>query len=129
MKPSHWITGGNISMSFKFFLTSRFDQAVRRLKKRFPKINSDLEKAFSSIEENPEIGLVIPDDFMIRKLRVSSIDMKRGKSGGFRLLYKLIAKEDNEVRAVLLHIYAKSDQADVSSTFLETLESEIPAED
>ena len=116
-------------MRFRFFLTPRFDRTVRKLKRRFPRINHDLTRAFTEIEEDPEAGVIIPDDFAIRKLRIASVDMQRGKSGGFRLLYKLIPKEDEELRAVLLFIYAKADQPDVPSSFLETLSDELPDDD
>lgn len=76
-------------MTFRFYRTQRFERSVKKLKKHYPKITSDLVPAFQVIESNPQIGMIIPDDFAIRKLRVASSDMKRGKSGGFRLLYKL----------------------------------------
>jgi mRNA-degrading endonuclease RelE of RelBE toxin-antitoxin system len=81
-----------------------------------------------AIEANPTIGDVIPDDYSIRKLRVASSDMQKGKSGGFRLLYKLISSDENEFRVVLLYIYAKTDQSDVPSAFLETLNDDMPNE-
>ena len=116
-------------MTSEFYLTPRFDRSVRKLKKRHPKINTDLVSAFTELEENPEAGIVIPNDFMIRKLRVASTDMLRGKSGGFRLLYKLIAKNSEDLRIVLLFIFSKTDQADIPSAFLETLDEDVPAEE
>lgn len=77
-------------MSFKFRITKRFERSIKKLKKRYPKIAKDVAKAFEEIETNPEIGVVIPDDFNIRKLRVASTDMKRGKSGGYRLLIQIV---------------------------------------
>lgn len=115
-------------MTSEFHLTPRFDRTLRKLKKRYPKINTDLVSAFTRLEENPEAGVVIPDDFMIRKLRVASIDMQRGKSGGFRLLYKLLMKDTDDLQIVLLFIFAKTDQADVPLTFLETLDEDMPEE-
>ena len=115
--------GGHISMSFKFQVTSRFERSIKRLKKRFPKITKDIAKAFEEIEANPEIGVIIPDDFNIRKLRLASTDMKRGKSGGYRLLYKLLDDEEN-ISATILFIYAKTDQSDIASTFLGLLDED-----
>ena len=96
-----------------------------RLKKRYPKVTSDLIKAFEDIEANPLVGVVIPEDYSIRKLRVASRDMQRGKSGGFRLLYKLRSHENEFTIAVLLYLYAKVDQSDVSVEFLATLDDDI----
>jgi mRNA-degrading endonuclease RelE of RelBE toxin-antitoxin system len=114
-------------MSFKFRVTHRFERGVKKLKRRYPKITKDLAKAFEQIEDKPEIGVVIPNDYSIRKIRVASTDMKRGKSGGFRLLYKLLfdENEDNTLSATILFIYAKTDQSDVSDTFLELLDEDM----
>jgi len=51
--------------------------------------------------------------------------MQKGKSGGFRLLYKLASEDKDDLSATLLYIYAKSGQSDVSSSFLETLNDDI----
>lgn len=114
-------------MNFRFSVTPRFERSLKKLTKRFPHLKTDLKKAFAEIETEPTTGNVIPDDFNIRKLRVSSTDMQRGKSGGFRLLYKLVTSEDT-LTATLLFIYAKSDQEDVSSSLLKTLSDEMDDE-
>lgn len=43
--------------------------------------------------------------------------MKRGKRGGFRLLYKLSSDAGEIVSATLLFLYAKTDQNDVMTSF------------
>ena len=118
------MTGASISMKFRD--TRRFERSLRRLKKRYPHITTDLKPVFVSIESNPTLGTVIPNDFSIRKLRVPSNDMQRGKSGGFRLLYKLISGKESEINVVLLFIYAKTNQSDVSTALLEQLNDDIP---
>jgi mRNA-degrading endonuclease RelE of RelBE toxin-antitoxin system len=115
-------------MKFRFSKTPRFDRSLRKLKKRYPHIGKDLVSAFAEIEKIPTSGVIIPKDYSIRKLRVKSNDMKRGKSGGFRLLYKLLSQND-DIIAVLLFIYAKTDQSDVPVLFLGTLEDEVPEEE
>lgn len=47
--------------------------------------------------------------------------MQRGKSGGFRLLYKLENSTGEDYLAYLLFVYAKADQADVSLKALQDL--------
>jgi mRNA-degrading endonuclease RelE of RelBE toxin-antitoxin system len=79
-----WTIGVVICVTCKFVFLSRFDRAVKQLKKQYRQITADLEVALESIEQNPEIGAVIPRDYAVRKLRVTSRDMQRGKSGGFR---------------------------------------------
>jgi mRNA-degrading endonuclease RelE of RelBE toxin-antitoxin system len=112
-------------MSFEFRFLERFNRSVKKLKKRFPQLAKDLEKEFERLEANPQMGVVIPDDYGIRKLRVASSDMQRGKSGGFRVLYKLSSEDaqDNLI-ATMLFVYTKVDQEDVSTELLELLNEE-----
>jgi mRNA-degrading endonuclease RelE of RelBE toxin-antitoxin system len=98
----------------KFVFLPQFEHAVKVLKKQYRKISADLETALGMIEQDPEIGSVIPRDYAVRKVRVASRDMQRGKSGGFRLLYKLEAADEGDFIAYLLFVYAKADQADIS---------------
>ncbi len=113
-------------MTSKFVFMPRFERSVKQLKKRYRRIADDLTQALESIEENPSIGNVIPDDYLVRKLRVASRDMQRGKSGGFRLLYKLSTEDTEDVIVYLLFVYAKTDQADVTLTQLKSLVDEVP---
>jgi mRNA-degrading endonuclease RelE of RelBE toxin-antitoxin system len=103
----------------------RFERRVKQLKKRYRRIADDLTQALESIEENPSIGPVIPDDYLVQKLRVASRDMQRGKSGGFRLLYKLSSEEGDDITVYLLFIYAKSDQPDVTTAQLKSFIDDI----
>ena len=114
-------TGGVICVTCKFVFLARFDRAVKQLKKQYRQIAADLETALESIEVNPEVGTVIPRDYSVRKLRVASRDMRRGKSGGFRLLYKLESAANEDFIAYILFVYTKIDQADVSLKELEDL--------
>jgi mRNA-degrading endonuclease RelE of RelBE toxin-antitoxin system len=117
-------------MTFKFAITPRFDRTLRRLKKRYPRIAGDLANALADIESNPTLGTVIPKDYQIRKARVASSDMKKGKRGGFRILYKLSSEEEtDDLIATLLFIYSKTDQSDVTSAFLEALSEDVPEDE
>ena len=113
----------------KFSRTARFDRSLHQLKKRYPHITVDLIPVFEILEASPETGTVIPRDYQIRKMRVSSSDMKRGKSGGFRLLYKALLQDADHPELTLLFIYAKSDQNDVPLVFLRTLLADLSDED
>jgi mRNA-degrading endonuclease RelE of RelBE toxin-antitoxin system len=120
-------------MSFRLRVTNRFERCVKNFKRRFPKITKDVSQAVEQLQTNPQQGTIIPDDYNIRKMRVASSDMQRGKSGGFRLLYKLssddeISAEDEETVMTLLYLYAKVDQSDVSASFLEILNEDDDTE-
>ena len=101
-------------MTSKFVYMPRFERAVKNLKKRYRNIAFDVEVALETIANHPETGTVIPNDYAVRKLRVASRDMQRGKSGGYRLLYLHTEDSDKNTIMYLLFIYAKTDQEDVS---------------
>lgn len=85
-----------------------------------------MDSVIATIGNSPSIGNVIPDDYMVRKLRVPIRDMQRGKSGGFRLLYKLVQKSESDYVAYLLFVYVKSQQANISAADLESFIEDIP---
>lgn len=115
-------------MTCRFVFMPDFERAVKQLKKRFRNLANDLEKALDEIETNPSIGTVIPNDYQVRKLRVASRDMQRGKSGGFRLLYRLASDEADVYTAYLLFLYAKSDWEDVTLLELEEFIHNLPTD-
>ncbi|MCL1492981.1 MAG: type II toxin-antitoxin system RelE/ParE family toxin [Pseudanabaena sp. Salubria-1] len=87
---------------------------IRRLKpltKRYRKIQSDIQPIIEQLQNGNLIGDQISGlDFTIFKVRAKNSDIPTGKSGGYRLIYQVVSPE----LVLLLLIYAKSDQADVS---------------
>ena len=87
---------------------------VRRLKplnKRYRKIQSDIQPMIEQLQNGNLIGDQISGlDFTIFKVRAKNSDIPTGKSGGYRLIYQVVSPE----LILLLLIYAKSDQSDVS---------------
>lgn len=121
MRRRRLTSGESICVTSKFVFLPGFDRAVKHLKKQYRNIVTDLESAFELIEADPEVGSVIPRDYAVRKLRVSSRDMQRGKSGGFRILYKVENREGETRLIYLLLVYAKTEQTDVSLKQLQDL--------
>ncbi len=70
-------------MSYEIYLPQTFQRCIKSLKKKFPHIKDDLSPLFQNLQNNPQIGDPIPGwHRKIWKVRVSSRDLKRGKSGG-----------------------------------------------
>lgn len=111
-------------MTCKLVFRPSFERSIKHLKKRYRNVAADLVVAFASIDADPTVGAVIPRDYAVRKLRVASRDMRRGKSGGFRLLYFLHDTQE-ELRAYILLLYAKSEREDVSFSELAALIKDI----
>lgn len=81
--------GGVTFVASKFVFMPRFDRNVKQLRKHYRHILTDVEESLENLLNNPNASTVIPNDYAVRKLRLASRDMQRGKSGGFRLLYWL----------------------------------------
>jgi mRNA-degrading endonuclease RelE of RelBE toxin-antitoxin system len=110
-------------MSYEIVLADSIKVAVRRLKKRYRHVVDDLEIAVNLLQERPALGEVIPGGHGVRKVRVANRDAKRGKSGGYRVLYYLV-DEPKELIYLLL-IYAKSEKEDVDTKEIERLLKQV----
>ncbi len=113
-------------MNYKVVLTHSFKQSVKRLGKRFRHVKEDVRTAIEVLDRTPNLDVLIPNGFEIRKLRVANSDLAKGKSGGYRLLYQLT--ESPEPRLNLLLLYAKFDQADVTKDELRQLLDDLTEE-
>ena len=110
-------------MSYDVVLTDSLRQSVRQLRKRYRHVKDDLMVAARTLVENPDLGALLTGGHGVRKLRVRSSDLSRGKSGGFRLLHSL---SDSPRKTIyLLLLYAKTDQEDVSAAELRQLLREL----
>ena len=110
-------------MTYNVQLTASFKRAVKKLKRRYPHIQDDIRDGVELLLQIPRLGVVIPNSSGVRKMRLPNRDAKRGKSGGYRLLYYL---EDEEAQAIyLLFVYSKSDHADVTQHELKQFFDEI----
>ncbi|MBU1262041.1 type II toxin-antitoxin system RelE/ParE family toxin [bacterium] len=105
-------------MSFKVRFSKPFKRSLRHLVQKYRQVQSDLESAIEVLLFYPDLGKVIPNTSGVRKLRVASSNMAKGKRGGFRLLY-LVDKE--KCCIALLFVYAKSEKKDISRKELESI--------
>lgn len=90
-------------MNFKIDTIPRFEKDVKKLKKKFPKIKSDLLKFIDELALNPTLGTSLGEN--IFKVRIPNSSIPTGKSGGFRVItyYKI-----NDT-LYLITIYSKTD--------------------
>lgn len=112
-------------MSYEVFTLLLFDRAVHRLKKKYPRIRSDLERLIAGLRSEPFSGFAIPGyDRRLWKIRMASVDMQSGERGGYRVIYSV---HQELQRCFLLYVYAKPEKEDVSSQELEVLLLELEA--
>lgn len=95
--------------------TDEFRQHVRRLGRRYRSIRSDLQSLLDQLEAGDTPGDQLQGvGYTVYKVRVKNSDARRGKSGGYRVIY-YVQTEDS---ITLLAMYSKSDQADIGAETL-----------
>ena len=98
-------------MQHQIRVTETFQKDIKWLKKKYPNVLKDLSETLNIIDNDTNAGDRIEGlNKLIFKIRISSSDMNKGKSGGFRTIYYVIT-EKKEI--ILLTIYAKSKQENI----------------
>jgi mRNA-degrading endonuclease RelE of RelBE toxin-antitoxin system len=102
-----------------------FSKRIKKLRKRYPHIAQDIRPLIEQLTRGETPGdHVQAKSFNIYKVRVSNRDAQRGKSGGYRVVYYI----QTESHIVLLTIYSKSDQNDISLEEIQTIIADLPDE-
>ncbi len=102
--------------------TAPFLRRLKALDKRYRQIKSDIQPIIDQLQSGNFIGdRISGTNLIIFKVRAKNSDIPTGKSGGYRLIYQLISSES----ILLLLIYAKSDQGDISLGEIEEAISKI----
>lgn len=96
----------------------RFDKLAQNLMS-----HNALEELYDFLEANPTAGDIIPGSGGLRKLRWKTGKNTRGKSGGVRVLYHY----SNDILIILIMLYTKSDQENISAKEKNQLKKLIPA--
>lgn len=95
------------------FFTKEFKKNVRKLSRKYRRIKDDLSPVITRLQNGEILGTRITGvKHEIYKMRLVNSSINKGKSGGFRLIYYLRLKDE----LILLTIYSKSDQTDISAT-------------
>jgi len=105
-------------MSYRIETIPRFEKNVKKLKKKFPKIKTDLVDFVTELSNNPELGIHLGEN--IFKVRIQNSSIPTGKSGGFRVItyYKT-----NDI-LYLVTIYSKTEQDNILTNKLKKIVSE-----
>lgn len=95
--------------------TAEFKQNVKRLNRRYRSIKDDLQELLEQLKQGSTPGDKIQGiGYTVCKVRVKNTDIKKGKSGGYRVIYYV--QSDSGI--TLLAMYSKSDQANISTDTL-----------
>ena len=102
-------------MNYKIETIPRFEKDVKKLKKKFPKIKSDLVNFVNQLLLNPKMGIDLGEN--IFKVRIPNSSIPTGKSGGFRII--TYYKKDSIL--YLVTIYSKTEQDNILSDKLKKI--------
>jgi mRNA-degrading endonuclease RelE of RelBE toxin-antitoxin system len=106
----------------RIFYTPKFKRDIKRLKKRYRSIKSDVGEFIEKFHPTHFPGdklQGVPGE--IYKARISNSDNNKGKSHGYRVIYSY---KDPD-RLLLVTIYSKSDQPNITAREINEIISEI----
>ena len=100
-----------------------FQKDVKRLRKRYPRIQQDIQPLIDQLEAGETPGdQVQGTGYTVYKVRLPNRDAQRGKSGGYRVIYYIQTLK----QIMLLSVYAKSDRSNISTGELQGIITDLP---
>lgn len=95
-----------------------FLKKLERLGRKFPRVVDQVDDLMSQLKEAKHPGDKIPGvGYDVYKVRLKNPSAGKGKRGGFRVIYYIRLAD----HIVLLTIYSKSDQTDISADQIQKL--------
>ncbi len=89
-----------------------FKRQLKRLSRKYRRIRSDITPILEQLNTGGYPGDQIPGvGYTLYKVRAPNRDAKRGTRGGYRIIYYLRTEDD----VLLVAIYSKTEQSDISA--------------
>lgn len=102
--------------------TSEFKRNLRILTKKYRHIRSDIEPVIAELRQGNFIDDQVPrTGYTIFKVRIKNQDINKGKSAGYRFIYYL----KTPTSVILVTIYSKSEQSDISAKKIQRILKEF----
>ncbi|MBA3874612.1 MAG: type II toxin-antitoxin system RelE/ParE family toxin [Anaerolineae bacterium] len=99
-------------------LSERFQKVIKRLLKKYKHIQSDVQTLIDQLEVGSTPGDRLQQvRHLVYKVRVKNTDAAKGKSGGYRVIYYVRTSD----RVILITLYSKTEQVDISAEEIEQL--------
>ena len=109
-------------MPTKVDVPAPFLKKLRKLAKKYPAVLKEFEALAQQLKGDQRPGDKIPRvGYDVHKVRLKNPSARKGKSGGFRVIYYVQLAD----RVVLLTIYAKTEQIDISPEEIRRVLEEI----
>jgi len=103
----------NNSQLINIDLTPEYRRKLKSLAKKYRNIRSDLQPLILELQQGNIVGDRLTGfglELYVYKVRVKNSNIKKGKSAGYRLIYLL----ESKTSILLLTIYSKSEQEDIT---------------
>ena len=91
-------------MNLKIISLESFSKDVKRLYKKYKQISKDLIALQKLLQEDPRSGIELGNGCY--KMRLANSSVPTGKSGGFRVIYYYLDKDDH---LYLMSMYSKTE--------------------
>lgn len=116
----------NNSQAPDIVYTPEFKRNLRQLAKKYRHIKSDVQPIVQDLIRGSTPGDQIPGiRHEVFKVRATNSDAARGKRGGYRIIYY----RPSSGPIVLITIYSKTEQSDISSAEIRRIISECEPQD
>ncbi len=90
--------------------TANFDREIEKLARKYPAVLDQVEHLIDELEEERRPGDKIPGTgFDVYKARLRNPSARRGKRGGFRVVYYV----KSQSHVILITIYSKTGRANI----------------
>ncbi|MEO7931573.1 MAG: hypothetical protein ABIT76_00295 [Chthoniobacterales bacterium] len=107
-------------MDVRFHCTKRVRHSGRKSKHR---VLEGCPVVLQALRLNPYYGLAIPGFHQLRKMRLRAPGLNVGKSGGYRLIYR-VEEMDEALYLIFLETYFKGDRDDLTRQDYKALEAD-----
>jgi mRNA-degrading endonuclease RelE of RelBE toxin-antitoxin system len=102
----------------KVIPSSRIAKDIKKLRKKYDSVERDIEPLIKVLELGETPGDRISGNrYPVYKVRIKNSNNRRGKSGGYRIIYYTVTPE----AIVLITIYSKSEQENISDREIEDI--------
>lgn len=108
-------------MPTKVDIGKTFNRQLRRLARKYPSIADTVDQLIAQLETDVRPGAKLTGiGYEAYKVRLPNRSARRGKSGGFRVIYQ----EKSGRLVLLLLIYSKTERADIPATLIRSVIAE-----
>ena len=102
------------------FTIPTFRKKIKNYSKKYKGLKKDYKTLLDTLSQNPSNGILIKED--IYKIRLKNSNLNKGKSAGYRVYYFY---RNSKNKIVLLYIYSKNEQSNLSNEDLDKLIIEL----